>query len=547
VSWSVCLLTAAAQWPAVDQAHIADDFQKSGMGARTYVERYYDEQGRRLTLAMLLEWVEARRAQLEQGAEQASCPDNTTTDAAAPGNAPVAKMLEQAATRLCRPPADVLPFVERLEDEECCATAGALREAELGDLLEHKLPRQLAVELRAVAFGWPAQDCGNWEELASFVRVSGATLGYTAEGIRPIVVRLEKNWYSSVAGLESWDPESWSWISLPPRLERALRFRLAHRSEAGVPAGCPEAPRGPGNRTRLMEAAVVGSTECLTAMIVAGDPLDALDRNRETALMLAALAKQVDAVALVLEAGADPDRRGADGMSALSLAAQDGRLELVQALARGGASPDVLNQQGQTALVSAIQEGHEQVAVALVQAGANTDARGARGYTPLMIAVTSGYRDLVLALVDHGADLSAVGAAGYTALHLAALGSHEEMLRILVESGADITTAGPGGDTILMAAAQLNLVESVKLLLGKGMSTAAKDGRGWTALMLAKHGSTCERLLLDAADMPQLKESSVVLKRALGEARGLAGVHSGLLEEAQSRQRLLDEAIAQRV
>jgi ankyrin repeat protein len=85
-------------------------------------------------------------------------------------------------------------------------------------------------------------------------------------------------------------------------------------------------------RTALMLSAQYGHTECVQALLDAGDDKDKLDIDGRTALMLAARYGHTECVEALLDAGTDKDKIDIDGRTALMLAARYGHTGCVEAL-----------------------------------------------------------------------------------------------------------------------------------------------------------------------------------------------------------------------
>lgn len=214
-----------------------------------------------------------------------------------------------------------------------------------------------------------------------------------------------------------------------------------------------------GARVGMEEAAVLGDTAALEALIRAGSDLH---RDRTAlALWWAAGRGQEAAVVLLLSHGADVDARHQRGKTALMHAVLWGREATVGLLLERGAAVNATDDFGKTALLWSQEWSHGGkvgIVHALLAAGAAVDQASDTGWTPLMAASMRGTTDCAQVLVSHGADVNAVngidedGVGGSTALIYAVMNSRAEMIDLLIRSGADVSAKGLGTRTPLAMA-----------------------------------------------------------------------------------------------
>ncbi len=184
---------------------------------------------------------------------------------------------------------------------------------------------------------------------------------------------------------------------------------------------------------QLLKAACYGQTANLSALLIAGANVNAVDPQGNTALMLAAENGR-HATALIL-------------IPLLDLAALNSA-----------------NQLGQTALMLAAFNGHTTIASVLINAGANVErANPVDGFTILMLAASHGHTSMVSILIPHlnVLALNAKNKNGETALMLAAENGHTAIVIALIASGATVNTVNNNGENALTLTAMNNHRETV--------------------------------------------------------------------------------------
>jgi len=286
--------------------------------------------------------------------------------------------------------------------------------------------------------------------------------------------------------------------------------------------------RPTGGLTPLTYAARAGCTQCVRAILAAGEHVDRPTPDGVTALMLAIDNYQFDTAKALLDAGANPHASDWWGRTALYLAVDmksfttrgtDERtraqsttaMDLVNALlaadvevnaqlnfhrpGRGGNSArfvdDMLTTGATPLLRAAIMHDHEAMR-ALLAAGAKVDLPNVMGVTPLLAAAGIGVRE-----PGFGANRAPVFAAPTIQDDVIA------SLEILLAAGADVNAAitdtqsrtariarissvtDRQGQTALHSAAGRGWTSVVEYLLSHGANPAAQDLQGRTPLDLA--------------------------------------------------------------
>lgn len=110
------------------------------------------------------------------------------------------------------------------------------------------------------------------------------------------------------------------------------------------------------------------------ALIHLGYPVDFVFANGRSLLAEAARLGMTEVVTAILDRGIDPDFAGQQESPALHYAATHGHTEIVQALIDARADLDVTTDQGATALHLAARAGHQKIVRMLIEAGADIEA-----------------------------------------------------------------------------------------------------------------------------------------------------------------------------
>jgi ankyrin repeat protein len=308
-----------------------------------------------------------------------------------------------------------------------------------------------------------------------------------------------------------------------------VRARAAANDWGSQITSKPRAQYRPtGGLTPLLYAARSGCTDCVRAILAAGEDIDRPTPDGVTALMLAIDNYEFDTAKALLEAGANPHVQDWWGRTALYLAvdlnsyapggnAPQARsknttgMDLVNALlaagvdvnpqlnfhrpGRGGNSArfvDDLLTTGATPLLRAAIMHDDEAMLTLLKAGARVDLPNVMGVTPLMAAAGVGVRE--------------PGFGANRAPNFANASIEKQViasLEILVQAGADVNGAitdlqsrtariarqnsmtDRQGQTALHQAAGRGWPEVVAYLLEHGANPVVKDGLGRTAMDLA--------------------------------------------------------------
>jgi ankyrin repeat protein len=201
----------------------------------------------------------------------------------------------------------------------------------------------------------------------------------------------------------------------------------------------------------LLDAADHGRLDELTAILDAGQDVNAADAGGWTALLGAARAVQKDAVVLLLERGADVNAVRPGGYGALHLVEQ-------------AASEDGLSSV------------HLAVVAILLDAGIDPNQQTSKlKQSPVRNAAALGQAPLLQLLVDCGrADLNITDKAKATPLYAAADAAELLSTRVLLDGGAHVSIADRFGRTPLHAAAIVGSLPVALALLEAGAEPTAQ-------------------------------------------------------------------------
>lgn len=154
----------------------------------------------------------------------------------------------------------------------------------------------------------------------------------------------------------------------------------------------------------LHDAAGIGDSEKVLALVDAGADLDAQGDNGETPLTTALVGGHFAVATLLIERGARADGRNRGGFTPLHAAAYAGAAAVAeQLLDRGADVNDQMNKARVSALSIASEEGHAEVAKVLIDRGANIEAAEQNGYTPLTRAIWRRQEEIIALLQGSGA------------------------------------------------------------------------------------------------------------------------------------------------
>lgn len=156
----------------------------------------------------------------------------------------------------------------------------------------------------------------------------------------------------------------------------------------------------------LLEAARVGKTAKVIALIDAGVDVNTKGDDGETALMWAAGWEQVETVRVLLEKGADVNIKDKHGVTALMLATNSTptSVAIAQALLDKGAEVNSVTNYGDTALIIAVSANSVDVVRLLLTHGADVNAKTTDGKTALSNARHFGHTQIVSLLEQFSAE-----------------------------------------------------------------------------------------------------------------------------------------------
>jgi hypothetical protein len=281
-----------------------------------------------------------------------------------------------------------------LDDAQARALTVAAWRGAAPALLERLLHDRSADAATLRAQPWPLGDVGS---SVGALREGDVTtpIGPTAEDI------LETLRVVHDAGLSldvSADAAGRSLLQRAATLDAALVRAL-------LASGADPAHAGAEGTTPLHAAALADRADAAAALLEAGAPVDAVDRDGRTPLSHAASAAMVDAL---VGAGADVDHAAADGTTATMQAAARGDAGALRALLDAGADVDAPDGLGATALHHAVlAPAAAQCVAMLLAAGAGAEEETHAGETPVARAVRHGRDDIVRLLSARGAPVPA--------------------------------------------------------------------------------------------------------------------------------------------
>lgn len=151
----------------------------------------------------------------------------------------------------------------------------------------------------------------------------------------------------------------------------------------------------------LFDAARLGRTDMILALMQAGVDLGATDAKGHTALILASYNGHADATAALLRLGADVDQPDeARGNTALMGVAFKGHDAIAAQLLQAGAAPDVVNRAGQTALMMAALFDRSAIVDCLIAAGADPEKSDDSGNSAISVALAQRNEAMAMRLSD---------------------------------------------------------------------------------------------------------------------------------------------------
>ncbi|KAM3594312.1 uncharacterized protein V6R79_005639 [Siganus canaliculatus] len=189
-------------------------------------------------------------------------------------------------------------------------------------------------------------------------------------------------------------------------------------------------------------------------------------QGHQTALQQAAMVGNSNAVAALIRGGCAVDLQHRDGNTALHEVSWHGFSQCVKLLVKAGADVHIRNKAGNTALHLACQNAHAQTARLLLLGGSTPDSKNNMGDTPLHVAARYNNLHLVKILLSSLCSVTERNQAGDTALHVAAALNHKRTVQLLLEVGTDGTIRNNAGKTALDKARDNNH-KDVALLLAR--------------------------------------------------------------------------------
>lgn len=293
--------------------------------------------------------------------------------------------------------------------------------------------------------------------------------------------------------------------------QECLRALNAENPAAALPyirAGVSPELRSAQGHTALQQAARLGHTELVAALLEAGAGADPAAHGGIQPLLYAIMGSHTDCVRLLLRNGASPNAEPGSGCAPLVHAIMCRQDESVQLLLQHGATPSA------EAMLKATLAGRADYVQSLLAAGGTPKATGefpAPGFasgprqgTLLIAAAERGYTDIVDLLLAAGADINAVDENGRSALLRSIVNGRLTMAQKLIEAGADVTLRSRVGTTALMAAARQGNLRLYQHIVRKGGLEEDTNNYGESMLMYAAMGGHCElirHLVSNGADI----------------------------------------------
>lgn len=137
----------------------------------------------------------------------------------------------------------------------------------------------------------------------------------------------------------------------------------------------------------LFDAARLGRTDVIPALLQAGARTGDMDSRGYTPLILASYHGHACATSLLIDHGAPVDQPdGKRGNTALMGVAFKGYGEIAKRLLDAGADPNAINHSGQTALMMAALFGHHAIADLLIRRGADLNLQDCAGNSAVSVA-----------------------------------------------------------------------------------------------------------------------------------------------------------------
>ncbi|MDB5714767.1 MAG: ankyrin repeat protein [Sphingomonadales bacterium] len=170
-------------------------------------------------------------------------------------------------------------------------------------------------------------------------------------------------------------------------------------------------------------------------------PLPSAERLQQL-LFDAAKIGRTDMIAALVQAGGDIAGHNEDGYTPLILASYNGHLDTTTAFLEAGAAVDGADlSRGNTALMGCAFKGYAEIAAALINAGADVNRRNLAGQTALMLAAMFARDDIVDLLLAAGADANLRDIAGNIAASVAAAQQNHALSNRLIAADVGLRSS----------------------------------------------------------------------------------------------------------
>ncbi|KAK5994160.1 Putative ankyrin repeat protein [Cladobotryum mycophilum] len=256
---------------------------------------------------------------------------------------------------------------------------------------------------------------------------------------------------------------------------------------------------GPRKRALSIQQRIAAGPEIVQQLIEAGAEIDSRDHYQRTPLILAVEIGTTEVVALLVDAGANVEAKDRFGRTALSCAMEKVEPAYAHLLIDAGADIESKDNFGRTPLSYAVCSRRQSpiqrdssIAKLLIRAGADVNTEDFTGRTPLHWAVLCQGAGTITWLLESGAKIDAKDHSGRTALSYcieqsASLGIGSSV-ELLINHGAEVNSTDVSGRTPLSWAAsavynnRVGQKSLVKSLLEAGANPQIRDTKGHTAL-----------------------------------------------------------------
>lgn len=328
--------------------------------------------------------------------------------------------------------------------------------------------------------------------------------GWSYEGCTPLVLAVQLGLADAVKTMldNGASPNPINSTDFTP-LFMAIQYNRYKVAKILLDAGADVQATG-GPSSALHEVAANGRPRMLQLLLNRQASVDVSYPGYGTPLLQAAQLGSNECVKILLAAGADPNAMAKSGATPLKWAALKGYSDVVKTLLRNKAIASHIGTDGETPIFCAVDGGHEDICVDLIDAGADFISEVARPVmTPLGHAARLGRRNIVKLLLARGAPVDGISDEN-TPLGSAAVEGHHDVCRDLIEAGADINaTYGPLSTSPVGFAAKFGYEDIAELLLSRGARVDINDSEGHPPIYVAvvtEHVKVCQLLLAFGAD-----------------------------------------------